>query len=85
LLRKFNARFKKDENGKLREWRAIEEAKINELYQECRQALETTLEQFKRIYFPTGVTRMMEEPRGKDDFELTQTPTMEDLLKDDFN
>ena len=26
LLRKFNAAFKKDENGKLREWNAMEEA-----------------------------------------------------------
>mmetsp|Transcript_33525 Transcript_33525/g.44175 ORF Transcript_33525/g.44175 Transcript_33525/m.44175 type:complete len:106 (-) Transcript_33525:695-1012(-) len=28
LLRKFNASFKQDENGKLREWNAIEEKKI---------------------------------------------------------
>ena len=32
MLRKFNASFKKDENGKLREWNAMEESKIEELY-----------------------------------------------------
>lgn len=44
LLRKFNARFKKDETGKLREWRDIEENKIKELFEESKQALETTME-----------------------------------------
>lgn len=85
MLRKFNARFKKDETGKLREWPKIEENKIKELFEEAKQAMETTMEQFKRIYFPTGVTKMEELVRGKDDFDLNKTPTMEDLLRqEDF-
>jgi len=36
LLRKFNMRFKKDENGKNREWRDIEEPKIRDLWQKIR-------------------------------------------------
>jgi hypothetical protein len=36
LLRRFNKDFKKDENGKTREWRDIEEPKIRELWAKVR-------------------------------------------------
>jgi len=36
LLRKFNKYFKKDEAGKNREWREIEEGKIRDLWSKCR-------------------------------------------------
>lgn len=36
LLRKFNEHFKKDETGKRRDWRAIEEAKIREHFEESK-------------------------------------------------
>lgn len=36
LLRKFNKIFKKDETGKTRDWKAIEENQIRELHQKCK-------------------------------------------------
>lgn len=39
LLRKFNKLFKKDESGKNREWRDIEEGKIRELWSKCREEM----------------------------------------------
>lgn len=36
LLRKFNKLFKKDEVGKNRNWREIEENKIRELHVKCK-------------------------------------------------
>ena len=58
LLRKFNEHFKKDETGKRRDWRAIEEAKIREHFEESRQKVNTVFEQFKKIFFPTGITQI---------------------------
>lgn len=63
LLRKFNTSFKKDEQGKLHEWREIEESKIKELFEESKTIVDTVMEQFKRVYFPTGITKMEEIKR----------------------
>ena len=78
LLRKFNSVFKKDENGKLREWNAMKEEEIEQLYKNTKQSFEGKFEQFKRVFFPQGITKMGVEEL-KDD---TVTPTMEDLLED---
>ena len=89
LLRKFNNSFKKNECGKLREWREIEEAKIKDLFEEKKKVMDSKVDQFKRIYFPTGITKMEESKRSKDDSQ--KTVTMEDLMdnpdcdNEDFN
>jgi hypothetical protein len=36
LLRKFNGLFKKDESGKNRDWKALEEGAIRDLHQKCK-------------------------------------------------
>jgi hypothetical protein len=56
-LRKFNKLFKKDENGKNREWRDIEENKIRELHQKCKAQMEEVINDFKFIKLPkAGLT-----------------------------
>ena len=40
LLRRFNKYFKKDEAGKLRNWKDIEEKKITEIFEQSRQKVE---------------------------------------------
>ena len=82
LLRKFNTSFKKDDQGKLREWREIEEAKIKELFEENKKNVDTVMEQFKRVYFPTGITKM-EEIKRQQTNDSRNTVTMEDLMEQD--
>lgn len=52
LLRKFNKHFKKDEQGKNREWRDIEEGPIRELWAKCKAALLEVIAEFKYIQLP---------------------------------
>ena len=62
LLRKFNKLFKKDEGGKNREWRDIEEAKIRDIWGNCRKQMTTVIEQFKYIKMSkTALTEALEE------------------------
>lgn len=77
LLRKFNDSFKKDENGKRREWRDVEEAKIKEFFDESKRRVETLFEQFKRVFFPTGITQIEREKPGLNDSQ--KTFSIEDL------
>jgi len=56
LLRKFNDHFKKDEAGQRRDWRETEEVKIKEIWDDSKMKIEVVMDQFKRIYFPTGIT-----------------------------
>ena len=44
LLSRFKTYFKKDEDGKLREWSAIEEGKIREYFEESKTRIDTLLE-----------------------------------------
>ncbi len=54
LLRRFSKEFKKDENGKNREWRDIDEAKIRELWQKYRAQMLEIIQDFKYIRLPKG-------------------------------
>ena len=62
MLRKFNDQFKKDETGRRREWRDIEEAQIRELFEESKRKVDSVFDQFKRIFFPTGITQIDKTP-----------------------
>ena len=55
LLRKFNKDFKKDEQGKNREWREIEEPAIRELWAKVRAQLLDTVQDFKYIRLPKTI------------------------------
>lgn len=44
--------FKKDENGKNRNWRDIEENQIRELHQKCKSQMEEVINHFKHIMLP---------------------------------
>lgn len=62
LLRKFNKLFKKDENGKNREWRDIEEAKIRDIWSKCKAEMMTIINDFKFIKLPKhGLSEALEE------------------------
>lgn len=52
LLRKFNKIFKKDEAGKNRDWRDIEEGKIRDLWSKCRAQMHEVITHFKYICVP---------------------------------
>lgn len=58
LLRKFNEGFKKDDDGKGRNWTEIEENSIKELHDGCKVRVEALLDEFKKIVFPKNVTRL---------------------------
>ena len=64
MLRKFKDHFLKDETGNRREWREIEEAKIREHFEESKKKVNTVFEQFKRIFFPTGITQIEKKEEG---------------------
>lgn len=55
LLRKFNKDFKKDSNGKNREWREIEEPLIRDIWAKVRASILVTIEDFKYIRLPKSV------------------------------
>jgi len=64
LLRKFSKGFKKDNDGKTRDWRAIEEAKIREIWSACRNDMLNVIKEFKYIKMSrTALTEALEESR----------------------
>ena len=82
LFRKFNDTFKKDEAGKRRDWREMEEGKIKEIWDDSKKKIEVVMEQFKRIYFPTGLTKMDQSLSDDEaDAHNQSTPSMEDLIR----
>jgi pyrrolidone-carboxylate peptidase len=58
LLNKFKEKFNKDEAGKSRNWRQIEEDEIAALFKQTRIEVEAIIEQFKKIELPANVTEM---------------------------
>jgi hypothetical protein len=64
LLRKFNKCFKKDEAGKNREWRDIEEGPIRDLWAKCRKQMLEVISDFKFIKLPkTAFSTALETAR----------------------
>jgi len=49
LFRKFNDKFKKDEEGNSRNWKEIEEAEINKIFLACRVSMEAVIDDFMNI------------------------------------
>lgn len=52
MTRKFNKHFKKDENGKNREWTSIEEKDIRELWRKTKEEMEEIINEFKYLKIP---------------------------------
>jgi hypothetical protein len=52
LIRKFNKLFKKDEQDKNRDWRAIEENQIRELWKKCKAQIDELFNEFKYVKIP---------------------------------
>ena len=69
LLRKFNKLFKKDENGKNREWRQIEEGTIREMHTKFKSQMEEVIGEFKYMKLPKAALSSTPAPG-----ELSQTP-----------
>lgn len=71
MLRKFNLLFKKDENGKHREWREIEEQKIRDMHAQIKLDMDEIINEFKYIKIPkVGVS----EPQLTRGFSSNPTP-----------
>ena len=72
-MRKFNEIFKKDDDGKQRNWPDIEEAKIKEIFDKCKERVIVLLEEFKKVSLPKALTQQESETPGGDEgasFEL---------------
>ena len=70
LLRRFNKYFKKDENNKPRDWPAIEEPKIKELFDKVKKEVGVLIEEFKYI----KIRWETETPGGGDEIEEEKSP-----------
>lgn len=57
LNRKFNQYFKKDANGKNRDWKKIPEEEIQKLHEECVGQFKDVFTQFKKIEIPHYVSQ----------------------------
>lgn len=57
LNRKFNHYFKKDANGKSRDWKKIPEEEIQKLHEECVNQFKDVYAQFKKIEIPHYVSQ----------------------------
>jgi len=74
LLRKFNNDFKKDQNGKHREWREIEEPVIRDIWAKVRAQLLEVIQDFKYIRLPKAtmsdiiINQSQITPGGDDEF-----------------
>lgn len=56
MLRRFNNDFKKDESGRHRDWRSMEEPKIRDLFNKHRGLMEEMIHNFKYIRIPRMIT-----------------------------
>lgn len=56
LNRKFNSIFKKDSNGKNRDWKSLSEEEIERLYNGCFKQFDNILDNFKKIEIPKNVS-----------------------------
>lgn len=54
LIRRFDKHFKKDEQGKPREWKVIEEGQIREIFERCKKETMVIIESFKYIMLDKG-------------------------------
>ena len=52
LVRKFSLLFKKDEQGKSREWKDIEEGQIRDLWSKSKATMNEVINDFKYIRIP---------------------------------
>lgn len=76
LLRKFNDQFKKDPQGKSRNWREIEEGEITEIYKTTKANVDSIIEEFKKIQFPRNVTA---EP-GEEETPESEGPITDQMM-----
>lgn len=67
LIRKFNEAFKKDDDGKQRNWPDIEEPKIKEIFDKCKARVIVLLEEFKKLALPKSITQQEAETPGEND------------------
>lgn len=74
LLRMFNEKFKKDEDGKTRNWPDVEEGKIKELFDVCKAQITECLDQFKLVILPKNITSLA----------LCQDNTPDEISRDDL-
>lgn len=85
LIRQFNKKFKKDESEKLRDWPKIEEAEIQSLHKECKESVEKLFDTFRKIIFPSNITKMEELPGDPNASNTSAAPTMENLISEEVN
>lgn len=66
LLRKFSLGFKRDELGNNRNWKEVEEPKINDLFEVYKKKAEDSIEEFKLIGFPKNITQLDSDSLDED-------------------
>jgi len=66
LLRKFSLGFKRDELGNNRNWKEVEEPKINDLFEVYKKKAEDSIEEFKLIGFPKNITELESDSLDED-------------------
>jgi hypothetical protein len=86
MNRKFNSFFKKDENGKNRDWKNMPEEEIGKLHSECMGHFNSVLEQFKKIEIPKYVSMQMPTMSGSFHTSKDQLLSPDDIthIKDKF-
>ena len=58
LLRKFSLGFKRDDQGNNRNWKDLEESKINDLFEVNKKLAEDAIDAFKLVGFPKNITQL---------------------------
>lgn len=56
VLRRFNSDFKHEKGGSQRNWVALEEGQIKDLWQKCKAEIEPIFQSFKYIEIPTELS-----------------------------
>ena len=58
--------FKRDELGNNRNWKEVEEPKINDLFEVYKKKAEDSIEEFKLIGFPKNITELESDSLDED-------------------
>lgn len=72
LARQFNEMFRKDDKGKVYQWTDIEEVKIREIFDSCKDKVLARLNEFRMVILPKNLTVLEngDSEQSKDSFEM---------------
>lgn len=79
LLRRFNNMFKNDKTGSQRNWVAMEEKQIRDLWAMCKQDIEPIFNSFKYIEIPNDLSSKVVKSEAE-----TPGVELDSIMKEDF-